>query len=280
MSKTQELIQQLNDGVQALFVSDRYAEYLRFLASFPSYSASNCYLIFSQMPTATLVKSYTDWTTSKFHRQVKRGSKAIKILAPHVYKEVDDDGTQHERLGFHVASCFDVSQTYSIDDTPLPSITQLLDTEVDGYGDLLDVLLRVSPVPIDFLDIEGEARGYFSPSACRIVVQKDMSEADTLRTTLHEQAHAWVFSRLPDEHEHYNRRESEVIAESICYIVANHIGLCVDDMSFGYVASWSSDKTLPELRNCLDTIRKISELMIGKIEDALYELREESTAVA
>lgn len=90
--------------------------------------------------------------------------------------------------------------------------------------------------------------------------------------------HAWVFSQLPDEK--YNRRESEVIAESICYVVATHIGLCVDDMSFGYVASWSSDKTLPELRSCLDTIRKISELMIGKIEDALYELREESTAVA
>ena len=95
---------------------------------------------------------------------------------------------------------------------------------------------------------------------------------------LHEQAHAWVFSQLPDEK--YNRRESEVIAESICYVVANYIGLCVDDMSFGYVASWSSDKTLPELRNCLDTIRKISELMIGKIEDALYELSEENTAVA
>ena len=277
MSKTQELIQQLNYGVQALFASDRYAEYLRFLASFPSYSASNCYLIFSQMPNASLICSYTDWN-SKHHRQVKRGSKAIKILAPHVYKETDENGVEHEKLGFHAASCFDVSQTYSIDDTPLPSITQLLDTDVDGYGDLLDVLLRVSPVPIDFLDIEGEARGYFSPSACRIVVQKDMSEGDTLRTTLHEQAHAWVFSQLPDEK--YNRRESEVIAESVCYVVANHIGLCVDDMSFGYVASWSSDKTLPELRNCLDTIRKISELMIGKIEDALYELREESTAVA
>ena len=158
MSKTQELIQQLNDGVQALFESDKYAEYLRFLASFPSYSASNCYLIFSQMPNASLICSYSDWT-SKHHRQVKRGSKAIRILAPHLYTETDENGVEHEKLGFHAASCFDVSQTYSIDDTPLPSITQLLDTEVDGYGDLLDVLLRVSPVPIDFLDIEGEARG-------------------------------------------------------------------------------------------------------------------------
>ncbi len=277
MSKTQELIQHLNDGVQALFASDRYRDYLTFMSKFHAYSASNCLLLFQQNPSVTMVASYSDWN-NKFHRQVKKGSRALRVLAPHLYKETDENGVVHEKLGFHCASTFDVSQTYSIDDTPLPSITRLLDTDVDGYGDLLDVLLRVSPVPIDFLDIEGEARGYFSPSACRIVVQKDMSEADTLRTTLHEQAHAWVFSQLPDEK--YNRRESEVIAESICYVVANHIGLCVDDMSFGYVASWSSDKTLPELRSCLDAIRKISELMIGKIEDALYELREGKTAVA
>ena len=158
MSKTQELIQQLNDGVQALFASDRYRDYLAFMSKFHSYSASNCLLLFQQNPSVTMVASYSDWN-SKFKRQVKKGSRALKVLAPHLYKEMGDDGVEHERLGFHVASCFDVSQTYSIDDTPLPSITQLLDTEVDGYGDLLDVLLRVSPVPIDFLDIEGEARG-------------------------------------------------------------------------------------------------------------------------
>ncbi len=281
MSKTQELIQKLNDGVQELFASDRYAEYLRFMASFHAYSASNCYLIFSQMPTASMVASYTDWN-SKHHRQVKKGSKAIKILAPHLYKEIDEKGEEHERLGFHSASCFDVSQTYSISGEALPEISRSLDADVAGFSDLLCLLLcdAVSPCPVDIVDIKSDngARGFFSLSARRIVVQKDMSEADTIKTLLHEQAHAWVFAQMPEEK--YNRRESEVIAESTAYVVSQWLGIDTSDYSFGYVAGWSSDRTVPELRATIDAIRKTSELMISKIEEAWNELYQGENDVA
>ena len=133
---------------------------------------------------------------------------------------------------------------------------------------------------VDIVDIKSDngARGFFSLSARRIVVQKDMSEADTIKTLLHEQAHAWVFAQMPEEK--YNRRESEVIAESTAYVVSQWLGIDTSDYSFGYVAGWSSDRTVPELRATIDTIRKTSELMISKIEEARNELYQGENDVA
>ena len=220
------------------------------------------------MPSCSLVASYSDWN-QKHHRQVKKNSRALKVLAPHLYKEKDENGVEHERLGFHCASCFDISQTYSIDDTPLPSLSQPLDADVVGSADIIETLSNTSPCPIDILDIEGPARGYFSPSELRIVVQRDMSPADTIKTILHEQAHAWIFSET--EAEAYTRAEHEVSAESIAYILCQRLGIDSGAYSFGYVSGWSADKTTPELMKSLDMIRKVSERMWSLIEDKLVQ---------
>lgn len=268
MSKTQELIKQLQDGVRALFESDKYKDYLKFLSSFHSYSASNCLLIWSQMPEASLVASYTDWN-QKHHRQVKKGSKALKVLAPHVYKEKDENGELVEKLGFHCSSCFDVSQTFSIDDTPLPELCRDIDADVVGYANLLDLLISVSPVPVEFEDIKGDVHGYFSPSECRIAIKSGMSEAQTISTLLHEQAHAWLHAKGAEE-EGADKRTREVEAQSISFIVAQMLGLKDnEEYSFAYVSGWSSDKTIPELRASLEIIRKTSDMMYALIEEKM-----------
>ena len=268
MSKTQELIKKLQDGVRDVFESGRFQEYLDFLSSFRHYSFGNCLLLWQQMPSCSLVASYTDWN-QKHHRQVKKGSKALKVLAPHYYKEKDADGVERDRLGFHCASCFDISQTYSIDDTPLPSLSQSLDADVVGSADIIETLMNTSPCPIDIVDIEGSARGFFSPSDLLIVVQRDMSPADTIKTILHEQAHAWIFSEA--QAEEYTRAEHEVSAESIAYILCQRLGIDSGDYSFGYVSGWSADRTTPELMKSLDLIRKVSENMWSLIEDKLVQ---------
>lgn len=267
MSKTQELIKQLQDGIRELFDSGRYAEYLKFLSSFHNYSAGNCLLIWSQMPEATLVASYSDWN-NKHHRQVKKGAKSIKILAPHTYKEKDEKGDEYESISFHSASCFDISQTFSVSGEVIPELCRDLDADVAGFRSLLRVLMRnVSPVPVEFENITGNARGYFSPIENRIAIQQDMSEADTIKTLIHEIAHAWIHAKGADE-ETADHRTKEVEAESIAYVVSQYLHIDSSEYSFGYVAGWSSDKSVPELRTSLEVIRKTSDMIIGLIEEA------------
>lgn len=267
MSKTHELIQKLQDGIRDLFNSGRYADYLQFLSAFHNYSAGNCLLIWSQMPEATLVASYSDWN-NKHHRQVKKGAKGIKILCPHTYRENDEKGEQRERISFHCGTCFDVSQTYAICGEDIPQLCRSLDYDVVGFRALLRIFMQqISPVPVQFENIPGNTRGYFSPTECRISIKEGMSEADTLKTLIHEIAHAMLHAKGAEE-EKTDRRTKEVEAESIAYVVSQHLNIDTSDYSFGYVAGWSSDKSVPELRISIEVIRKTSDIIIGLIEEA------------
>ena len=210
--KTQEIITKLQEGIEGLFEADKYKDYLRFLSRFHNYSAGNCLLIVLQCPTASLVASYTDWTRMK--RQVNKGEKAIKILAPHTYKETDEKGEEHVYTGFHVASVFDVSQTSSPTGDDLPSIVRVLDGSVVGYHNLLDVLIKVAPVPVGFEAIDSGANGYFSHVEQRIAIKSGMSEMQTIKTLLHETAHSLLHGKGGEE-EKADRRIREVQAESV-----------------------------------------------------------------
>ena len=212
-TKTQAVIKKLQTGIEELFNSDKYAEYLRFLSRFHNYSAGNCLLIALQCPDASLVASYTGWRQQK--RQVKRGAKAITILAPHTYTETDENGEEHQLLGFHAASVFDVSATYSPDGAELPEIVHELDGELSDRQ-LLDVLMDIAPVPVEFEEIDTGANGYFSLSECRIAIKRGLSEIQTAKTLLHETAHAWLHAKGAEE-EKADRRTREVQAESIAY---------------------------------------------------------------
>ena len=294
--KVQEITDKLEQGLKELFESEKYKSYLSTMSKFHNYSFNNTLLIAMQKPDATLVAGYKAWQKN-FERHVNKGEKAIRILAPAPYKikeerdkldpvtgemMFDENGMpQKEQVevtipAFRAVSVFDVSQT---DGKPIPELeTSELLLTVEGYEDFVRAVMNVAPVPIGFEDIPGDSKGYFHTQEKRIAVQENMSESQTLKTMLHEVAHSMLHDREVNrdnvlEEPVKDRNTKEVEAESVAYTVRQHFGIDTSDYSFGYIAGWSSDKDMKELKSSLDTIRKTaSELIIG-IEEQLQELQ-------
>ena len=275
--KTNEIIKMLHDGVEELFASDKFAAYLKFLASFRQYSFGNTLLIMLQTGgNASYVASYTDWRT-KHHRQVKRGSKAIKIIAPHTYTEkVGDEDVM--RTGYHVCSVFDYEQTEacpnrvdSAEDIPV-LCRNLDDALCDRDNNLFDVLVEsIAPVPVSFEKIKGKANGYYDPENLKIVLnEKNKGTVQAVSTLIHESAHAWLHCNDGTEKE-ADRATKEVQAQSISYVVATYFGIDNSSYTFDYVCSWSKDRSHKELTASLDVIRKTSNDMIDRIEERLMK---------
>lgn len=290
-----QITEQLEQGVAEIFTSEKYTEYLNTMAKFYNYSFNNTLLIAMQKPEATLVAGYQAWQ-KKFNRQVKRGEKGIQIIAPAPYKEkqeiektdpetgeivIGEDGQPEtevvERIitRFRVTTVFDVSQTTG---EPLQEFeVSELEGDVWIYHDFMEALKMVAPVPIRFIEIDGEEKGFYQLVDKYIAVQLGMSEAQTMKTAVHETAHAVLHDRDQMETEGIVKDEftREVEAESVAYVVCNHFGLDTSEYSFSYIASWSSGKNMKELRASMDTIRKTSADMIGQIEEKLKELQVE-----
>lgn len=260
-----EITEKLEQGVKDVFTSDKYMEYLKFMGKFHNYSFNNCVLIMMQMPTATLVAGYKAWQT-KFGRQVRKGERGIKILAPCPHKKTieTEDGDEEEIrwTSFRTTTVFDVSQTDG-DDLPT-GCTNRLTGDVDGYDDLLSKLAEIAPVSVNFDEIEGSANGYYSRVEEQIVVQHGMSEQQTVKTLVHEIAHAVLHSEDGEESE-ADRFTKEVQAESVAYTVCSALGLDTSDYSFGYVAGWSSDKDMKELTASMEVIRKTAANLIDRL---------------
>ena len=286
--QVREITDKLEQGIKELFESERFKEYLRTMSKFYNYSFNNTLLIAMQKPEATYVAGYTSWQRN-FDRQVMKGEKGIKILAPAPYKtqeerEKIDPVTQKPVIGadgnavtetvevlrpaFKVVSVFDVSQT---DGKELPDIiVDELKGTVENYEAFFDALKQESPVPISFEDIPGGAKGFFSPVESRIAIQEGMSEIQTVKTAIHEIAHAKLHAFKPDEkaapEDKKDRHTKEVEAESVAYTVCQRYGIETSDYSFGYIAGWSSGKETKELKSSLDTIRKTAAEMIESID--------------
>lgn len=292
--QVREITDKLEQGIKELFESERFKEYLRTMSKFYNYSFNNTLLIAMQKPEATYVAGYTSWQRN-FDRQVMKGEKGIKILAPAPYKaqeerEKIDPLTQKPVIGtdgkavtetvevlrpaFKVVSVFDVSQT---DGKELPDIiVDELKGTVENYEAFFDALRQESPVPISFEDIPGGAKGFFSPVESRIAIQEGMSEIQTVKTAIHEIAHAKLHAVKPDEkaapEDKKDRHTKEVEAESVAYTVCQRYGIETSDYSFGYIAGWSSGKETKELKSSLDTIRKTAAEMIEGIDAKLKVL--------
>ena len=284
-----EITDRLEQGIKELFESERYMDYLKTMSKFHKYSFNNSLLIAMQMPDATLIAGYTDWQ-KKFHRQVKKGEKAIRILAPAPYKktiekEVTNANGQVEKTeeeitikSFKAAAVFDISQT---EGDPLPTIGagELIET-VDGYEDFMRAIKDIAPVPVVMEDIPSAAKGYFSSSEKKIAIQKDMSEGQTMKTAIHELAHSLLdgdetLVEDVEEDKTRTRSDKEVTAESVAFTVANHFGLDTSEYSFGYIAGWSSGKEMKELRNSMERIRKTASQIISQVEYRIHEYRKE-----
>ncbi|MCM1488383.1 MAG: YodL domain-containing protein, partial [Firmicutes bacterium] len=293
--KMKEITDKLEAGIQELFDSDRFKEYLQVMSKFHNYSFNNTLLIAMQKPDATLVAGYNSWK-NLFGRQVARGAKGIKVLAPSPYKvkkEVDkiDPKTQKpvtdkdgkpvkEEMeitvpAFKVVSVFDVSQT---EGKELPSIgVDELTGDVEQYADFFKAAELAAPVPVGFEKIGSGAKGYYSQTDKRIAINEGMSELQNLKTLIHETAHAKLHDidlNAPPEKQadRPDRNTREVQAESIAYAVCQHYGLDTSDYSFSYVAQWSSGRELSELKASLETIRSTASELIKDIDKNFAEL--------
>ena len=294
--KLKEITDRLEQGITELFDSERYREYLRVMSKFHNYSFNNTLLIAMQKPDASLVAGFSAWKNN-FERNVMKGQKGIKIIAPSPYKikqemQKIDPHTQKPVIGkdgkpvteekevtipaYKVVSVFDVSQT---EGKELPDIAvDELTGDVDRYKDFFAALEKTSPVPIAFENIEGGSHGYYHLEDKRIAINEGMSELQTLKTAIHEIAHAKLhdidLNAPKDEQQpHVDRRTREVEAESVAYTVCQHYGLDTSDYSFGYVAGWSSGRELSELKSSLETIRSAAAEIINSIDENLAELQ-------
>ncbi|CAL7878908.1 ssDNA-binding domain-containing protein [Fusobacterium necrophorum] len=296
--RLKEITDRLEQGILEVFESERYKEYLRVISKFHHYSFNNTMLIALQKPDASLIAGFSAWKNSH-GRTVKKGEKGIRIIAPAPFKvkqemEKLDPKTNMPVMGadgkavteereitipaYKVVSVFDVSQT---EGKELPSIgVNELTGDVSQYEDFFTALKKASPVPIALEHIEGSAHGYYHLAEKRIAIDDNMSELQTLKTAIHEIAHAKLHDidlNAPKEEKenHPNQRTREVEAESVAYTVCRHYGLDTSDYSFGYVAGWSSGKELSELKGSLEAIRLAASELIDSIDGHFKELQRE-----
>jgi hypothetical protein len=295
--RIKEITDQLEQGIQELFDSERYKTWLTTMSRFHDYSLNNTLLIALQKPDATLVAGYSTWK-NQFGRQVQKGEKAIRILAPTPYKQRiekekldpdtrmplrDKDGkpvTETQEIlhtAFKVVNVFDVSQTEGRD---LPTLgVDELSGEVRDFDLFFEALKRVCPVPIELTKIEGGAKGYFHLQENRIAIKKGMSQLQTAKTAVHEMAHQKLHSLKQQgekkEGSRLTRNAKEVEAESVAFTVCQRFGLDTSDYSFAYIAGWSQGKDTPELKASLRTIRQASAELIDAIEEQMQLLQKE-----
>lgn len=285
----QQITDKLEKGVVEVFQSDRYKQFLDTMAKFPRYSVNNSLLIMMQKPDAQLCQSFTGW--KQMGRYVKKGEKGISILAPAPYK-IEREQTKLDEKGrpvfdadgepvkekvevtiraFKVVKTFDLSQT---DGKELPTIgPSELVGNIEGYPKLLQALQEISPVPVSFELIDGDAKGFYHLEDKKIVVQDGMSEVQTIKTLLHEMAHQKLHDKdnVPEAKD-ISRNGKEVEAESVAYVVCQHYGINTSDYSFSYVAGWSEGKETPELKASLDKIRQTASEFIYQIDQKMEVL--------
>lgn len=281
-NETNDLLKKLDQGLTELFDSENYKNYLDTMSKFHNYSFNNTLLIALQNPGATHVASYTDWK-NKFHRQVMKGEKAIRIIAPAPYKkeivkevkngltgEIEKEKSEIVIPAYKAVSVFDISQTEG-NELPVIGVDELKG-DVGNYEELKDILKNLSPVVVLYDDISSGVKGFYDLTEKKIVIKNGLEQMQEIKTLVHEIAHALLHDKdgsLVDnvtQDIEWNRRTKEVQAESVAYTVCQHLGIDTSEYSFGYIAGWSSGREKKELKNSMETIRKTVNHLIGGIE--------------
>ena len=287
------IMQSLKSGVEELFTSNRYQEFLKTMAKFHNYSFNNTMLIAMQRPDATLVTSYKNWQS--MGRQVMKGEKGITIIAPAPYKKMKEkevlDENQRPIMGtdgkpkteqvevtvphFKAVTVFDIAQTSG---EPIQTLApELLTAAVQDFDSFMQAIQKISPVPIRFDEIDGNANGYYHNADKEIVIKKGLSESQTLKTAIHETVHAKLHDReiMESLGVEKDRLTKEVEAESVAYCVCSSFGLDTSDYSFPYIAGWSSSREMKEMKASMDVIRKTAGEMIDQLTEELEIILEE-----
>lgn len=287
------IMQSLESGVEELFTSNRYQEFLKTMAKFHNYSFNNTMLIAMQRPDATLVTSYKNWQS--MGRQVMKGEKGITIIAPAPYKKMKEkevlDENQRPIMGtdgkpkteqvevtvphFKAVTVFDIAQTSG---EPIQTLApELLTAAVQDFDSFMQAIQKISPVPIRFDEIDGNANGYYHNADKEIVIKKGLSESQTLKTAIHETVHAKLHDKeiMESLGVEKDRLTKEVEAESVAYCVCSSFGLDTSDYSFPYIAGWSSSREMKEMKASMDVIRKTAGEMIDQLTEELEIILEE-----
>ena len=287
------IMQSLESGVEELFTSNRYQEFLKTMAKFHNYSFNNTMLIAMQRPDATLVTSYKNWQS--MGRQVMKGEKGITIIAPAPYKKMKEkevlDENQRPIMGtdgkpkteqvevtvphFKAVTVFDIAQTSG---EPIQTLApELLTATVQDFDSFMQAIQKISPVPIRFDEIDGNANGYYHNADKEIVIKKGLSESQSLKTAIHETAHAKLHDKeiMESLGVEKDRLTKEVEAESVAYCVCSSFGLDTSDYSFPYIAGWSSSREMKEMKASMDVIRKTAGEMIDQLTEELEIILEE-----
>lgn len=295
-TRVKALTEQLEAGVKEVFESEQYKTYLKAMSKFHQYSFGNVLLILMQCPEASLVAGFQTWKRH-FGRTVKKGEHGIQIIAPTqrsrlVKQDRLDPDTQRPVIGldgvpeqepvfvnyqsFRVTYVFDVSQT---EGKELPSYgVDELTGDVPYFDSMFSAIEKLAPVPIEYRPAAA-AKGSYNCFEQKIYVNEGMSQVQTLKTLIHETAHALLHdsSVLDDEIPKKDRHTKEVEAESIAYVVCQHFGIDTSDYSFPYVTGWSRGKELPELKASLECISRTAAGMIDSVEKSCAELTAEKS---
>lgn len=299
----QDIFKRIDRGVEEVFNSDKYKEYLKFVSKFTDYSARNTMLINLQRPDATLVGSYGLW--KRLGRSVIKGENGIMIMSPvphktGQYREIErqaedewgnklynDDGTEKMEtvekaiveMAFRKQYVFDLSQT---DGKPIPDPVQELSGEIDEekLNVIFKAVKKTTGIAPEYRNITGGAKGYYSPSSNSIIIKSGMSGEQVLKTVVHESAHCLLHD--PDKKivtVKSPRNEKEVQAESIAFIVCEKLGVDTSEYSFPYIASWSEGKQLDQLNKFLDEIQKASQTIYESIDFELLKYKKRDLTV-
>ena len=302
--RIKEIVTGIEAGIQDLFQSDKFADYLRTMSRFHSYSYNNTILIHMQMPSATHVAGFNKWK-NQFGRHVKKGEKGLTIIAPTPFKKrieemkldpdtrapvLDHDGNvimeerEVEIPLFRPVKVFDVSQT---EGRPLPSLVSSLTGDVQQYEAFMEALRRTSPVSIMFKPLREGLDGFLSLNDQTITIREGMSQVQTVCAAVHEITHAMLHNREREQltaaagitdrepPKPKDKNTKEVEAESVSYTVCQYYGIETSANSLGYIATWSKDKTLPELKASLETISKTANILITSIDRHFQEICKE-----
>lgn len=262
----------LEAGIKKLTSSDEWTRFLRAQALFHDYSFSNTLLIVNQRPDATRVAGFKTW--EKLGRFVRKGEKALWILAPRFYTKAerqqdedqgDDEQSDERKVAyFRPVPVFDISQT---DGEPLPAVVTKLDgDDDDGFFDRLRTYSESRGCPVTVDAIASRVNGYFSPADNRIVIAEGLSPVQACKTLAHEIAHSLLHNEIEVYRAH--RADCELEAESVAFIVLNHAGIDSGAYSFGYVTTWQGGHkdALKALRACAGRIQWAAKTIIEGVE--------------
>lgn len=287
--RMKDLNQRLEQGIRDVFESERFRDYLSVMSRFHTYSARNVLLIHMQRPNATRVASAKRWH-EQFERFINKGEKAIYIMAPiPIVKTVerqkldpdtkapvlDENGqvvTEKREVQvprFRPVPVFDISQTNG---KPLPQLAQDLTGDVAQYEAFMESLRRTAPVPMEIKPMAANMDGYFNLDEQSISIREGMSEVQTVCAAVHEITHSILHNQKGVREDKAVQTAQELEAEGVSYVVCQYFGIETGANSFGYLASWSKDKELSELRACLATINKTANQLIGEIDRHFAEV--------